>query len=162
MTTFIMLLMMLVLIIMMTCVKIVSTDEVYIIERLGKYHATWGSGVHFKMPFIDRVAKRLVSSNIIIEMMCTDMETYDHTFINLRVSVVLKIFDYQKYAYSQAQNQFENLIHDELSAIILKCPAEKIEELLKKIEYKLSKRVEESSIMKNIGLNCLELSLSKD
>lgn len=161
MAELIMIIMILVLIMMMTCVKIVSEDQVYIIERLGKYYDTWGTGVHFKMPFIDRVAKIMHTLNMIVEITCNEIETYEHRYIDLEVSALLKISDYRKYAYSQAQNQFENLIHDELSDIILKCPIDKIDENLKKIEYNLLKRVETSPVMKNIGLICPELSIRK-
>lgn len=161
MTEFLIILMILVIMLMMTCVKIVSKNEVYIIERLGKYYATWRTGVHFKMPFIDRVTKRLTTSNVVKEISCANMETYDHEFINIEVSAFLKISDYHKYAYSQAENQFENLIHDELSDIILKCPVDKIGENFQKIEYNLFRRIEESPIMKNVGLTCQKLSIRK-
>ena len=42
-----------------TCVKIVPQAHAYIVERLGGYQTTWSVGVHFKMPIIDRVAKRV-------------------------------------------------------------------------------------------------------
>lgn len=48
-----------ILIIAASCVKIVPQSQAYILERLGVYKATWGSGVHFKVPFIERVAKRV-------------------------------------------------------------------------------------------------------
>ena len=40
-------------------IKIVPQAHAYIIERLGGYHETWGVGVHVKVPFIDRIAKRV-------------------------------------------------------------------------------------------------------
>lgn len=159
MTQFIMLLMILVIMIIIMSLKIVPKNEVYIIERLGKYYDTWTSGVHLKFPFIDRVVKIMTTLNMILEIRCNDMETYEHKYVDFEVSALLKISDYHKYAYSQAQNQFENLIHDELSDIILKCPIDKIDENLEKIEYNLFKRVEASPVMKNIGLICPELSI---
>ena len=52
-------LLVIVLIIAASCIKIVPQSQAYILERLGVYKATWGSGVHFKVPFIERVAKRV-------------------------------------------------------------------------------------------------------
>ena len=45
-----------VIIILTQCIKIVPQTQAYVIERLGKYHKTWGTGVHFLIPFIDKIA----------------------------------------------------------------------------------------------------------
>ena len=42
-----------------TCIKIVPQAHAYVVERLGAYHTTWGTGMHFKLPFIDRIAKKV-------------------------------------------------------------------------------------------------------
>ncbi len=42
--------------VIISCIKIVPQTQVYVIERLGKYYKTWGTGMHFLMPFIDRIA----------------------------------------------------------------------------------------------------------
>ena len=43
-------------IILIPCIKVVPQSKTYVIERLGSYYVTWSNGLHFKMPFIDRVA----------------------------------------------------------------------------------------------------------
>ena len=48
------------LILVASCVKIVPQAHALVIERLGGYQGTWGVGLHFKVPFIDRVAKRVL------------------------------------------------------------------------------------------------------
>ena len=48
------------LIIIASCVKVVPQANAYVVERLGGYQATWGVGIHFKVPIIDRVAKRVL------------------------------------------------------------------------------------------------------
>jgi regulator of protease activity HflC (stomatin/prohibitin superfamily) len=45
-----------IIVILSQCIKIVPQTQAYIIERLGKYHKTWGTGVHFLIPFIDKIA----------------------------------------------------------------------------------------------------------
>lgn len=45
-----------VIVILSQCIKIVPQTQAYIVERLGKYHKTWGTGVHFLIPFIDKIA----------------------------------------------------------------------------------------------------------
>ena len=46
-----------VLVVVIPSIKIVPQAKSYVIERLGSYYQTWGNGVHFKIPFIDRIAK---------------------------------------------------------------------------------------------------------
>ena len=48
-----------VMLIAVSCIKIVPQAHAAVIERLGGYLATWGVGIHFKAPFIDRVAKNI-------------------------------------------------------------------------------------------------------
>ena len=63
----IVLLVVFVLIILASCVKIVPQAHALVIERLGGYQGTWGVGLHFKMPFIDRVAKRVLLKEQVVE-----------------------------------------------------------------------------------------------
>ena len=54
--TIFLILLVIVLIFIIPCIKIVPQAKSYVIERLGSYHQTWGNGLHFLIPFIDRVA----------------------------------------------------------------------------------------------------------
>ena len=55
----ILVLILLVLILVISNIKIVPQANAYVVERLGAYYATWETGLHLKIPFIDRVAKRV-------------------------------------------------------------------------------------------------------
>ena len=46
-------------IVLVSCIKVVPQARAYVIERLGGYPTTWGVGIHFKVPFIDRIARRV-------------------------------------------------------------------------------------------------------
>ena len=46
--------------ILVSCIKIVPQANAFVVERLGAYQGTWDVGLHFKVPFIDRVAKRVL------------------------------------------------------------------------------------------------------
>ena len=159
MLAFLIVLLVIVAIIALSSIKVVNQSEVYIIERLGKYFCTWREGVHFKLPLVDRVAARYVDSALKLEMKPFDVKTSDEKVLTLKTTVILKVVDYYKYTYTQASQQFENLIHDELNYICKGYPSYKIEESLKEIEDKVFKITEGSPVMKNIGLNCLELSI---
>ena len=55
---FLVILIILVIYIVVSCVRIVPQAQAYVIERLGAYNGTWSVGLHFKVPFIDRVARK--------------------------------------------------------------------------------------------------------
>ena len=49
-----------VVIIVLICnIKVVPQAHAYVVERLGAYHSTWGTGLHFKIPFIDKISKKI-------------------------------------------------------------------------------------------------------
>ena len=50
----------LILMIVVSCIKILPQAHAYVVERLGGYQATWGVGLHFKAPIIDRIARKVV------------------------------------------------------------------------------------------------------
>ena len=52
-------LLVIVVILLISCVKIVRQAQALVVERLGAYQATWGTGLHFKVPIIDRVARKV-------------------------------------------------------------------------------------------------------
>ena len=57
---FILILIVLILCILAMCINIVPQGSAYVIERLGKYYTTWNPGINFKVPLIDRVARRVL------------------------------------------------------------------------------------------------------
>ncbi len=48
-----------IIVIAVNCIKIVGQAQAYVVERLGAYQGTWNVGIHFMVPFIDRVAKKV-------------------------------------------------------------------------------------------------------
>ncbi|MDE7009631.1 MAG: peptidase, partial [Oscillospiraceae bacterium] len=67
-----------VLIILFTNIHIVQQSRAYVIERLGGYHATWGKGPHIKLPFIDRVAKKLSLKEQVVDFAPQPVITKDN------------------------------------------------------------------------------------
>ena len=57
-----------VLLILSSCIRIVPQAQALVVERLGAYLETWSVGVHFKVPFIDRVAKRVILKERLLKM----------------------------------------------------------------------------------------------
>ena len=60
-------LLLIVLILLLSCVKIVPQATAMVVERLGGYRATWSVGLHVKAPFIDRVAKKVILKEQVVD-----------------------------------------------------------------------------------------------
>ncbi len=58
-TIAIIILVILILAVIVSCIQIVQQSKAYVIERLGAFHSVWGVGMHFKLPFIERVVKKV-------------------------------------------------------------------------------------------------------
>ena len=74
----------LVLVIIVSCIKIVPQANAVVVERLGGYLATWGVGLHFKAPFIDRIAKRVLLKEQVVDFpwVCCHIQRSSHLGID--------------------------------------------------------------------------------
>ena len=86
-------------IIIFACLKIVPQSNEFVIERLGKYKATWGAGVHLKAPFIDTVANRVTIKEQVLDTPPQPVITADNVTMQIDAVVYFKIFDSQLYTY---------------------------------------------------------------
>lgn len=89
----------LVLLIAVSCIKIVSQAHAAVIERLGGYLATWGVGIHFKAPFIDRVAKRVLLKEQVVDFPPQPVITKDNVTMQIDTVVYFQITDPKLFAY---------------------------------------------------------------
>ena len=89
----------LVLVIIVSCIKIVPQANAVVVERLGGYLATWGVGLHFKAPFIDRIAKRVLLKEQVVDFPPQPVITKDNVTMQIDTVVFYQITDPKKYAY---------------------------------------------------------------
>ena len=89
----------LVLLIAASCVKIVPQAHAAVIERLGGYLATWGVGIHFKAPFIDRIAKRVLLNEQVVDFPPQPVITKDNVTMQIDTVVYFQITDPKLFAY---------------------------------------------------------------
>ena len=82
-----------------SCIKIVPQAQAVVLERLGGYRATWSVGVHFKTPFIDRVAKRVNLKEQVIDFKPQPVITKDNVTMQSDTVVFFQITDPKLYAY---------------------------------------------------------------
>ena len=89
----------LVLIILASCIRIVPQAYALVLERLGGYQATWGVGLHLKMPIIDRVAKRVTLKEQVVDFAPQPVITKDNVTMRIDTVVFFQITDPKLFAY---------------------------------------------------------------
>lgn len=82
-----------------SCVKVVPQANAYILERMGGYQATWEVGVHWKWPIIDRVAKKVLLKEQVVDFAPQPVITKDNVTMRIDTVVFYQITDPKLYAY---------------------------------------------------------------
>ena len=88
-----------VLVVLISCIKIVPQAQALVVERLGAYLGTWSVGVHFMVPFIDRVAKRVVLKEQVVDFAPQPVITKDNVTMRIDTVVFFQITDPKLFAY---------------------------------------------------------------
>ena len=101
-------------------IKIVPQAKSYVVERLGSYFQTWGNGLHFKIPFIDRVANQVTLKEIVKDFAPQPVITKDNVTMQIDTVVYFQITDPKLYTYGVENpiNAIENLTATTLRNII--------------------------------------------
>ena len=89
----------LVLWILASCIRIVLQAYAIVLERLGAYQATWGTGVHFKLPFVERVARKVNLKEQVVDFPPQPVITKDNVTMQIDTVVFFQITDPKLYAY---------------------------------------------------------------
>ena len=87
------------LLVLLSCIKIVPQAQAIVVERLGAYLDTWSVGVHFKMPFVDRVAKRSILKEQVVDVPPQSVITKDNVTMMIDTVVFFQITDPKLFAY---------------------------------------------------------------
>lgn len=89
----------LIVLILASCIKIVPQAQAYVVERLGAYQQTWSVGLHIKVPFIDKVAKRVVLKEQVVDFAPQPVITKDNVTMRIDTVVFFQITDPKLFAY---------------------------------------------------------------
>ena len=92
-------LLLIVLILLLSCVKIVPQATAMVVERLGGYRATWSVGLHVKAPFIDRVAKKVILKEQVVDFAPQPVITKDNVTMRIDTVVFFQITDPKLFTY---------------------------------------------------------------
>ena len=87
------------LIVLVSCVNVVPQARAYVIERLGGYQGTWSVGIHFKVPFIDRVARRVDLKEQVADFPPQPVITKDNVTMRIDTVIFYQITDPKLYTY---------------------------------------------------------------
>ena len=109
-----------VILVLIANIQVVPQAKAYVIERLGGYHTTWGTGLHFKIPFIDRVAKKINKMEQVADFPPQPVITKDNVRMQIDTVVFYQITDPKLYSYGHAtpMTAIENLTSTTLRNII--------------------------------------------
>ena len=101
-------------------IKIVPQAHAYVIERLGAYNSTWETGLHFKIPFIDKIAKRVSLKEQVVDFPPQPVITRDNVTMQIDTVVYFEITDPKLYTYGVERplSAIENLTATTLRNII--------------------------------------------
>ena len=90
-------------IVVITNISVVQQSRAYVIERLGAFHSVWGVGMHFKVPFIDRIARRVSLKEQVLDYPPQPVITKDNVTMQIDTVVYFQLTDPKLYAYGVEQ-----------------------------------------------------------
>lgn len=113
-------LLVIIVLLLLSCIKIVPQAHAYVMERLGAYHATWNVGLHFKVPLIEKVSKRVTLKEQVVDFPPQPVITKDNVTMQIDTVVYFQITDPKLYTYGvdMPMSAIENLTATTLRNII--------------------------------------------
>ena len=88
-----------ILILLLSCIKVVPQANAYVIEFLGSYKSTWEHGLHLKIPFVERIAGKISLKEQVCDFAPSNVITKDNVSMKIDTVVYFKIFDPRLYTY---------------------------------------------------------------
>ena len=119
-TIAIIILVILILAVIVSCIQIVQQSKAYVVERLGAFHSVWGVGMHFRLPFIERVVKKVSLKEQVADFDPQPVITKDNVTMQIDTVIYFQITDPKLYTYGveYPMNAIENLTATTLRNII--------------------------------------------
>ncbi|MBP3692206.1 MAG: SPFH/Band 7/PHB domain protein [Clostridia bacterium] len=107
-------------VLLFTCLRIVPQATEHVVERLGKYNKTWGAGLHFIIPVIDRIAKKVTLKEQVMDSPPQPVITKDNVTMRIDTVVYFKVFDAKLFTYGAVNplSALENLAATTLRNIV--------------------------------------------
>ena len=106
-TIAIIILVILILAVIVSCIQIVQQSKAYVIERLGAFHSVWGVGMHFKLPFIERVVKKVSLKEQVADFDPQPVITKDNVTMQIDTVIYFQITDPKLYTLRNIIGELE-------------------------------------------------------
>lgn len=119
-TIAIIVLVIIILVVIVSCINVVQQSKAYVVERLGAFHSVWGVGLHFKLPFIERVVKKISLKEQVADFDPQPVITKDNVTMQIDTVIYFQITDPKLYTYGveNPMSAIENLTATTLRNII--------------------------------------------
>ena len=119
-TIAIIVLVIIILVVIVSCINVVQQSKAYVVERLGAFHSVWGVGLHFKLPFIERVVKKISLKEQVADFDPQPVITKDNVTMQIDTVIYFQITDPKLYTYGveYPMSAIENLTAPTLRNII--------------------------------------------
>ena len=119
-TIAIIVLVIIILVVIVNCINVVQQSKAYVVERLGAFHSVWGVGLHFKLPFIERVVKKVSLKEQVADFDPQPVITKDNVTMQIDTVIYFQITDPKLYTYGveYPMSAIENLTATTLRNII--------------------------------------------
>ena len=119
-TITIIVLVIIILVVIVSCINVVQQSKAYVVERLGAFHSVWGVGLHFKLPFIERVVKKISLKEQVADFDPQPVITKDNVTMQIDTVIYFQITDPKLYTYGveYPMSAIENLTATTLRNII--------------------------------------------
>ena len=119
-TIAIIVLVIIILVVIVSCINVVQQSKAYVVERLGAFHSVWGVGLHFRLPFIERVVKKISLKEQVADFDPQPVITKDNVTMQIDTVIYFQITDPKLYTYGveYPMSAIENLTATTLRNII--------------------------------------------
>ena len=148
-----------VIVVLTSCIKIVPQAQAVVLERLGAYQSTWNVGLHFKLPFVDRIAKRVSLKEQVADFPPQPVITKDNVTMRIDTVVYYQITDPRLFVYGveRPMMAIENLTATTLRNIIGELELDQSLTSRETINTKMRATLDEATDPWGIKVNRVEL-----
>lgn len=140
-------------------VRLVAQGEEWVVERLGKYHATLGPGLNILIPYLDRVAYKLVTKDIILDVQEQEVITRDNAVILTNAIAFVKVTDPVKavYGVTDFSEAIRNLIMTTLRSIVGEMELDEALSSRDKIKARLRESIADEAVDWGLTVKSVEI-----
>ena len=158
-TIAIIVLVIIILVVIVSCINVVQQSKAYVVERLGAFHSVWGVGLHFKLPFIERVVKKVSLKEQVADFDPQPVITKDNVTMQIDTVIYFQITDPKLYTYGveYPMSAIENLTATTLRNIIGELELEQSLTSRDTINAKMRSILDEATDPWGIKVNRVEL-----